>query len=839
MAKQTLDLTGQWQFKEYPATARRMRDLDDNEWLSCTIPNSIFVNLIEAGKIERCDIDANPENYTWVSDKSWVFRKSFDVSQDLLKADKMELVCDGLDTVASVWLNEKLLGRCENMFVQHRLDVTEHIKPAANSLLVRFDPVVPHAKNLMERYTPFSDALFLNPYRAYVRKAQYQFGWDFCPPLPGCGIWRPLRIEATAKARLANVHIRTIHCDERTADIRIAVMLDRIRREKYRCALDIYDSGANIIGQLQFEPHGDCGSAVFRIDNPRLWFPAGYGRPNLYQVRVNLLWGDQIIDTVQRTFGIRTVNLNQSKDKYGRCFEFEINGRKVYAKGADWIPASLFAGSVSRQDYDRLITAAAEANMNMLRVWGGGYYEDDYFYDLCDRLGIMVWQDFMFACCYYPDRQWFLDKVAAEARFVVERLRSHPCLVLFCGNNEIDWIHHQHTHGSGKRLYGRNIWHRLLPKIVNELDPDCLYIPTTPFSADKDPNEPSTGVMHNWAVWSGHQPINAYITDSDRVPRFVAEFGFQSLPCLDTVSKFSRPQQPRLAAAALEKHNYQVHGSGRLYHYLGDIFGRAANLEQFAYLTQLVQARAIKTYIEFLRANRDVNAGALFWQLNDCCPAISWSAIDSSARHKALYYYARRFFAPILLTVVPQFDQPRAGCPPAITSLSVVAVNDTDRPVTGNILAKLIDLHGEQIDKVDLPLAVGPFSAARPLHLPRALAEPDNPEKCALHLLLQTYDTTLAENLYLYLPDKYIDWPSALVKHELAQIDANKCLLTLSSDTIAKDAAIDVPTAVGFSDNYIDLLPRTPRQIHVCFDRPVKDLAQCVRITTVASALND
>lgn len=839
MAKQIVDLTGDWQFKEYPTTARRMRDLHEGDWLSCTIPNSIFVNLIEAGRIDRSDIDANPENYTWVSDKPWVFRKVFDIPEQVLRADKMELVCDGLDTIASVWLNEKLLGRTENMFIQHRFDVTKYIKPAGNSLLVKFNPVVGHAKNLMERYTPFSDAVFLNPYRAYVRKAQYQFGWDFCPPLPGCGIWRPLRIEATTKARLANVHIRTIHCDERSADIRVAVTLDRIERQKYRCALDIYDSDANTIKQLQFEPHGDCGSAVFHIDNPRLWFPAGYGRPDLYQVRINLLAGDQIIDTVQSSFGIRTARLNQSKDRYGRRFEFEINDRKVYAKGADWIPASVFAGSVGREDYERLVGAAADANMNMLRVWGGGYYEDDYFYHLCDKLGIIVWQDFMFACCYYPERQWFLDNVAAEARSVIERLRNHPSVLLLCGNNETDWIHHQHTHGSGKRLHGKSIWHRLLPKIVNELSPDCPYIPTTPFSAGKDPNEPSTGVTHNWAVWSGHQPINAYITNFDRVPRFVAEFGFQSLPCLDSIKKLSRSQQSRPAAAGLEKHNYQVQGSGRLYHYIGEVFGSACSLEQFVYLSQLVQARAIKTYIEFLRANRDINAGALFWQLNDCCPAISWSAIDYSARPKALYYYARRFYAPILLTAVPQFDRARAGYPPGITSLSIVAVNDTDTPVTGKILAKLIDLRGEQMDMVDLPLAVGPFSASRPLHLPRALTRPDNPEKSALHMLLQTYETTLAENLYLYMPDKYIDWPRAVVTHELAQTDANKYLLTLCSDTVAKDVRIDVPAAVKLSDNYIDLLPRTPRQIHVHFGQAVKNPESGVSVTTVASALNN
>ena len=839
MAKQILDLTGQWQFKEYPTAARRMRDLNGSNWLNCTIPNSIFTNLIDAGNIDRFDINANPENYTWVSDKPWVYRKLFDVPEELRKADKLELVCDGLDTIASVWLNEKLLGRTDNMFIQHRFGITKRVRAVSNSLIIKFDPVVPHAKKLMERYTPFSESLFTNPYRAYVRKAQYQFGWDWCPPFPGCGIWRPLRLKATAKARISNLHIRTIHCDEKNADVRVAVDLDRIAGQKFQCNLDVYDPEKKIVRHLEFEPHGDSGSAVVNIENPQLWFPAGYGKPDLYQVRVNLLADGEIIDTVQSSFGIRTVKLNQQKDKHGRRFEFEINGQKIHAKGANWIPASVFAGSVTSEDYRRLITAAAKTNMNMLRVWGGGYYEDDRFYDLCDKLGIMVWQDFMFACCYYPDRQWFLDKVADEAKSAIERLYNHPSLVLYCGNNEIDWFHHRNIGGSGKRMHGKKIWHKLLPRIVSELDPDRPYIPTTPFSFTDDPNESSCGTMHNWDVWSGHQPVNADITNMENVPRFVTEFGFQAVPNLETIRQFCPPEQLRLPSAAVEKHNYQVDGCGRLYRYLGDIFGHARKFEQFVYLTQLVQARAVKTYVEFLRANSDMNSGVLFWQLNDCCPAITWSALDYARQPKALYYYARRFFAPVILTVVPQLDRSKAGQPPKLVGLSVVAVNDTAKPITGNIICKLGDFYGKQTDKIDLPLTVGPFSASRPVHLPRALTFPEKPEKNALYLELQTYDTTLAENIYFYLPDKYIDWPEPNLTQQLTQVSRDKALLTLRSDTIAKDVRIESEHILELSDNFIDLLPGTQRQVEVQFDNPPEEFDSQIKITTVASAIRD
>jgi beta-mannosidase len=812
-----------------------MRDLDDSEWCDCTVPNSIFINLIEAGKIDCTDLDANPENYSWVSDTPWVYRKTFDVPEESLAADKIELVCDGLDTVASVWLNEKLLSRTDNMFIQHRFDVTKYIKAASNQLLVRFEPAVPYAKKLMDRYTPFSEKLFLNPHRAYIRKAQYQFGWDWCPAMPGCGIWRPVRIETVTKARLANVNISTITCNESTADVRVAVTLEKIARHKFHFELDIYDADGTLVRHLKFEPHGDGGSAVVHIDNPKLWFPAGYGQPNLYQARVNLFADGQIIDTSQCHFGIRTVKLNQSADRTGRRFGFEINGRRVYAKGADWIPASLFPGSLTADDYEPLLRAAADANINMFRVWGGGYYEDDCFYELCDRLGIMVWQDFMFACCYYPDRRWFLDKIAIEARSVIERLYNHPSVVLFCGNNEIDWIHYRSGGGSGRRMHGKTIWHKLLPEIVNDLDTLRPYVPTTPFSVTRDPNDPNSGTMHNWFVWSGHQPINSYITESARVPRFVAEFGFQSLPCLDTIRKFCSAENLRLASAAVEKHNYQVDGCSRLYRYVGDIFGRVCNLEQFIYLSQLVQARAIRTYVEFLRANSRRNSGALFWQFNDCCPAISWSAVDYTARPKALYYYARRFFRPVLLAVVPEFGSAGAGP----TSLSIVAVNDTEKPVTGEILAELLDLHGGILDKIDLPLAVGPFTASQPMHLPKALTNPQSPERNVLSVKLQTQETTLAENLHFYLPDKYIDWPRPNITHQVTPIGPDKVLLNLCSDVLVKDLCIDVTGAAALCDNFISLLPDKSRQIEIRFEGEQKQHEPQIKLTSVASSFAD
>ncbi|MCK4752555.1 MAG: glycoside hydrolase family 2 protein, partial [Planctomycetes bacterium] len=468
MPKTSLDLTGIWEFKQYPLSARRMRDLDSADWLKTPVPSSIFNSLISAGKIKQIDIDTNPEDFSSVSEKPWVYRKIFDAPADLLESDCIDLVFDGLDTITNIWLNDKLIGKTNNMFIPFRFDVTGFLKPKNNILMVKFEPAADYAKKLMERYTSFSEADFRNPYRTYIRKAQYQFGWDFCPSLPGCGIFRPVKLEGIKKARFADLHTKTVDCNHHYADIKIDVELDFIQKEQFLCQLTLSCDGQTIHQNLNFDPGENFHSTVIRIENPSLWWPAGYGPQNLHLLDAKLLNNNEVIDQTQKKFGIRTVKLNRSTGKK-RKFQFEINDKPIFAKGANWIPPSIFAGSTTADDYEELLHNAQKANINMLRIWGGGYYESDHFYQLCDQLGIMVWQDFMFACAYYPDRQWFLTEVKKEATAIIKQLRNHPCLVLWCGNNEIDWMHSTNKLGKGKKFYGRAIYHQLLPQLVAEL----------------------------------------------------------------------------------------------------------------------------------------------------------------------------------------------------------------------------------------------------------------------------------------------------------------------------------------------------------------------------------
>jgi len=835
MPKTSLDLTGKWEFKQYPASARRMRDLDSAGWQTTNVPCSIFNSLVESRQIVQADINANPEKFSWVSKKPWIYRKIFDAPPELLDCNRIELVFDGLDTIASIWLNNKLIGKTNNMFVPFRFDVTSLLKPRQNSLLVKFEPATQYAKKLMSRYTSFSESDFINPHRVYIRKAQYQFGWDFCPQLPGCGIWRPVRLEGTKKARIADLHIRTVDCNQKYADVKIAVKLDTAAAEPFHCKLDLSSGGRAIKHNLYFEPGEDSQSTVIHIDDPLLWWPRGYGLQHLYKLVIELLSGDEVIDRAQKSFGVRMAKLNRSPDEHGERFQFEINNQPVFAKGANWIPASVFAGSVSNSDCQKLLYAAARSNINMLRVWGGGYYETDKFYELCDQLGIMVWQDFMFACAYYPDRQWFLEEVKREATTIIKQLRNHPCLVLWCGNNEIDWMHSTGKLGKGKKFYGKAIYHKVLPQLVAELDPDADYIPTTPLD---EKNSFKTGqplTTHQWTVWSGHQPARQYLCSAQEVPRFVTEFGLQSLPGVETIKSFCPPEQMRIGTYAIEKHNYQLDGNSRLYRYVGDLFGTAENLDQLIYLSQITQARAVKAYVEHLRAHNLQNSGALFWQFNDCCPAITWSAMDYRKEPKALCYYAKRFFAKLLVAAVPKPEEAQAALPPRLQSLNAIVINDTGQPVTATLNCRLIDLFGRVLDQVVLPVLIGAYGTSPSPKLPKAITSPAHPEKCALHLVMEKDGKKIAENLFLYLPDKYIDWPHVKITTDSSRINDNLCSLKLKSSAIAKDVKISVPVPAQLSDNFIDLVPPDEFEITIRSKQGMPPLESAPQVRSLKS----
>jgi beta-mannosidase len=831
MAREFLDLTGQWRFKQYPVSARRMRDLDEGNWLNCSVPSSIYTSLIEAGIIDRKKLNTNPQDFFQISLEPWIYKKVFDLPDGFLKNEKIELIFEGLDTFAQIWLNGKLLARTDNMFCEYRFDVTPILLSRNNELLVKFDSAVEEGNRLMTRFGMLSKDQCSLPSRAYVRKSQCQFGWDWAPVMPGCGIWKPVRLEAFKTSAIRDVHITTIDCNKSNADIKVSVQIENFSGKSLVCNVSISDStGRNVEKiSLNFSDEHRQASAVIKIAQPQLWWPRPYGPQHLYKLTAHLCSGDETIDSISKTFGIRTVKLNQTPDEHGQNFQFEINNQPIYAKGADWIPVSLLIGSAVTEDYEKLLISAAEANINMLRVWGGGIYETQDFYNLCDKRGILVWQDFMFACAYYPDRGWFTELIKQEARQNIVRLRNHPSLVLWCGNNEIDWQHALGGLAKSKKFYGKNIYHKILPQLIHELDPDRDYIASTPLGPTDDPNGPAIGTVHQWDVWSGLKPTDDYLS---QVPRFVAEFGFQSLPCKKTMQEMLNGDKSHTADFCIEKHNYQPNGTGRLHYYINELFRPPENIDEYIYLSQVTQARAIRKNVEHLRANSNINSGVLFWQFNDCCPSISWSCLDYEGRKKALYYYARRFYSPVLVTASAQYQQQLQS--KTITAITASVVNHSVSPLTALLLCRVIDTNFKIIDEFKRPVSVGPGGVIKVL-LPGSFASPQNPENSFVHILLQNDDQVIAENSFFYLPDKYFDFPACDVEVKAERRDKLKWKLSLNSKKMIKDLYIDCAFDADLSDNYFDLLDDKPKSITIKTDTPIEEIGDKISLTSVNS----
>ncbi|HBG78768.1 MAG TPA: hypothetical protein DDW84_08015 [Phycisphaerales bacterium] len=823
MEKQTLSLNGQWQYKEYPDSARRMRDLDGADWLDCAVPSSIYDCLVKSKKINLFDLRANPQDFLWPSEKAWLFQKFFDCPAEMLSLDKIEIVFAGLDTFCQIWLNDKLIGRTENMFCSFRFDVKNLLKEKNNRLLVKCESALENGTHLMNRFGKLSQDACSFPQRAYVRKAQCQFGWDWAPRLPGCGIWQSVEIEGYKSGKISDVHIRTINADANLADIKISVQIEKfVEASSAFCKLAIFDSTGKIVaeGKLDFSGGDKKISTVLKIKNPAIWFPTGYGSQPIYTLKTELVIDDEQTQTAVNTFGIRTVQINQSPDEFGSPFQFIVNGLPIYARGAAWIPASLFIGSTTEADYEKLLIAAKDANINIFRVWGGGIYETNAFYNICDRLGIIVWQDFTFACAYYPDRTWFTDAVKIEAAQNITRLRNHPSLVIWCGNNEIDWMHANGWLGKSKKFYGRDIYHKLLPQIAAELDPDRDYITSAPLGSAKNPNEPSTGTVHQWEVWSGVKPTDDYLK---QIPRFVDEFGFQALPDKKTLKSFVPDKKPHPASWEIEKHDYQPAGTQKLHHYINDFFRPAATLDEFIYLSQITQARAIKKNVEHLRTNSKINSGALYWQFNDCCPSISWSCLDYQLRPKALYYYTKRFFAPVIATIQPQ-------------NSTAAVINHSPSPLTGLFTCRLCDLNLKTLDEFQRPVSASP-SEISTITLPQSFVGTQKAGNCPYFLYFTITDSegVITENSFFHQPDKYINWPAQNINIQTEQLDDLNWLLKLTPACAIKDLFIDLPFDANLSDNFFDLLTNETKTVKIKTDEVINDLKQKMTFTSVNS----
>ena len=796
-----IDLGGKWLLAQGGADER----------LAATVPGCVHTDLLAAGRIGDPYYRDNENRVQWISETEWTYSRSFEVPRAFLRHDAVLLRCEGLDTLATIAVNGKVVARTDNMFRTWEFDVRKALRPGENTISVRFARALKY-KDALNRKRPLPTwGMGKGAGRGWIRKAQCNFGWDWGPTLVTCGIWRPIALVAWDAARLGEVRIDQHHT-RRGVDLTVTVRADVAPRARLAAAVTV-SLGGRTVAQGRTPLRAGRAAAKLTITRPRLWWPNGMGDQPLYEVTVDLLdAADNLVDTRARRIGLRTLRLVRKKDRWGESFCFAANGVTFFAKGANWIPADTFPSRMTPGRYGDLLGSAAAVHMNMLRVWGGGIYEDDTFYDICDELGLCVWQDFMFACGTYPTfDEAFMATVQAEAEDNVRRLRHHPCIALWCGNNELEqglvgpeWNDHQMSWADYRKLFDR-----ALARVVKRLAPETDYWPGSPHSPHGDRADhlnPRCGDVHLWDVWHRRKPFEWYRTTEHR---FVSEFGFQSFPEPKTVRGYTRPADRNVTSPVMEHHQRSGIGNTVIMQYMLDWFRMPKDFDSTLWAGQILQGLGIKTAVEHWRRNMPRSMGALYWQLNDCWPVASWASIDTHGRWKALHYLAARFFAPIMVSTV---EDAAAG------RIDVFVTSDEPKQARGKLVWTLVTPGGKVIASDSEAVRIHPRRTARAVRLDLAdpLAE-YGADELMLFVELSVGQLVVSTNFASFAKPKRMALAEARIAADVKAVGPEAFLVTLRAERPALWTWLEL-TGIDarMSDNFVHLYPGAAEEIVVC-----------------------
>ncbi len=810
----------------------QFRKVGERDWHPAAVPGCVHTDLMASGLIEDPFYRDNELKVQWVGESDLEYRCIFSVDSSVLQRDCCDLVFDGLDTYATVFLNDVQVLEADNMFRQWRVPCKELLHEGENTLLVRFRSPIQEALPLMKA-VPFklpaaNDPVGTSP---YTRKAPYHYGWDWGPRLVTCGIWRPVYLEAWSGARIAGLQVIPRRLTGKEAVLALCVEVQATTAAELTLAVQSRERAfAPLCKSVALVPGENLLTAEITIPKPRLWWPNGLGEQALYTIEAELRSGERVVASRACTTGLRSLELRQVPDQWGRSFTFVINGVPVFAKGGNWIPADNFLNRVSEERYRQLLTSCRDAGMNMVRVWGGGVYEDETFYRLCDELGLMVWQDFMFSCSQYPGDAAFLENVRQEAVYQVKRLRHHPCIVLWCGNNEMEWGWHNwgwrdNLPGSAWKDY-EAIFHDLLPQVCQQHDPTRPYWPSSPSSnRQAEPNSPGFGDMHYWGVWHAAAPFSEY---EKQFPRFMSEYGFQSFPELKTVEAYTVPGDHDIESPVMMVHQKHPRGNQLIREYMVRDYRPPKDFASFLYVSQVLQAEGIKRGAEHLRRIMPRCMGSLYWQINDCWPVASWSSIDYFGRWKALHYYARRFYADLLVSPCEEEGK-----------LRVYAVSDRTRRTQARLTVQLMDFAGQVLRTASAKVAVQPQTS----HVAWEMPVPELLKGCDargvfVHCALAERGKEVVANLYFFAPPKELLLPRPHLVVNCNEAD-DGFVIAVSSDVLARHVCLSTEKVEGFfSDNYFDLLPG--QTVKVMFtprgEVPLADLERELRAISLVDA---
>ncbi|MBN1307502.1 MAG: glycoside hydrolase family 2 protein [Chitinispirillaceae bacterium] len=805
-------------------TGWKFRYGNERRWRPATVPGCIHCDLQRNGLIPDPFRGANELDLGWIERTDFEYCREFVAPAGLLRCRTVELVAEGLDTLARISINGTEVASTENMFIGYRFDVKRVLVPGPNSITVRFNNPMNYIKR-REGFPWFDQPNDPVGGAAGIRKMQCSFGWDWGPRLPTCGIFRPLRIEGRNGPRISHVFIKQLH-SKRSVVLQCRPETEGGGRRGYSWCTSIAFEG--IIA-------GTSPSLELALQRPRLWWPNGHGAQPLYTLTVELLHNGTLVDTWKRRIGLRTVILDRSEDRWGECFRFLVNGRPVYAKGASWVPAHAFPSSIDKATYRDLIGSAAGANFTMLRVWGGGLYEHDAFYDYCDEYGIMVWHDFMFSCSLYPGDDRFMHSVGAEARFQVRRLAHHACMALWCGNNELEQYYTDIRSNPDRKAAYERIFYAILPKAVKKYAPHLPYWPSSPHNPEgyeHGYNSETSGDAHYWDVWHGRQRPEAA---QRHHYRFWSEFGMQSYCSMDTALQFADPAELNIFGPAMENHQKHPIGNALILHYIGSRYRFPKDFASLVHLSQVNQASCVGMMVEHQRACMPRTMGSLYWQLNDCWPVFSWSSIDFGGQWKGLHYAAKRFFAPALVTYRMIGEETVGKINRLINTIRGVRLI-TAYDLSASRRAKLcwdlyrisdgaVVLHGEKAVTLRPNEAVVQKTVDC-TELFSRYAKND----LVMRLTIAGDTGTLSRNTVLFTAPRFIELPKERVRPRIDRTGKNRFVLHFKSTTFQHQVAFHLhETKYRASDNFFDLFPGIVHSVTVTVEEEKRPSAAWVK----------
>lgn len=814
---ETLSLNEGWEFTQ----------MNKDQWYSAEIPGSVQRDLVRHNVLPDPFYGTNEKDIQWVEDENWDYRNTFTVTATQLKYDNAQIFFEGLDTHADVFLNGSRILRTQNMFVGHKVEVKNLLKEGENQLYIRFHS--PIQLMMPVRATFGYDYPAGNDHREeklsiYNRKAPYHFGWDWGIRIVQMGIWKPVSIDFYNTARINDFYVKQQQVTKEKAvlenQIEIHSLVDA--NATISVGYSLNQKQPNQTNKVLVQPTPIHKTVALKkgknivpidltIDNPYLWMPIEWGLQHLYDFHATLTINDQTVDKKNERIGLRSVRLVQEPDSHGRSFSFEVNGFPLFAKGANYIPGEIFTTQQDNEYYERLFNNITAANMNFVRVWGGGIYENEEFYRQADERGILVWQDFIFGCVAYPSDDQFLNNVQSEAIYNIKRLRNHASLAFWCGNNEIE---EGLNHWGWQKDYPEEVmahwfegydktFRSLLPSMVDEFDGTRSYIHGSPFNSNwGNPEKFASSDAHDWGLWYGHLPFEAM---ADRLPRFASEFGFQSFPEMKVIKSFAPEDQWSLESDVMTVHQKASTGNSLIKKYMDMYYHEPSNFEDFVYIGLVMQGNGMEESVEAMRRGRPYCMGALYWQLNDDWPVVSWSSIDYYNNWKAQHYRMRDVLAPLALGIESKNDQ-----------LNFYTMSDyLDNHTNLRLTVQVIDFSkGKQKEiKTTVDAQANDSRIVQSLNISDLVSEAEKAHTM-IHATLSDSKGNIisSKDHFFYWPNK-LELPETDIKTQVKYRDG-EYTVTLSSKKLAKDVFIEIPIqGAQFSDNFIDLLPGEKRTI--------------------------